>query len=40
MQKYPVANMKPEDIQKIEQTENAIKTENGKDVILIAYEKK
>jgi uncharacterized protein YbcV (DUF1398 family) len=40
MQEYPIANIKPEDIQRIAQAENAIKTANGKDVVLIAYEKK
>lgn len=40
MQEYPIANIKPEDIQRIVQAEDAIKTANGKDVVLIAYEKK
>ena len=39
-QEYPIASIKPEDVQKIVQAENAIKTANNKDVVLIAYEKK
>ena len=38
MQDYPIASINAEDIQKIAQAETGIKTANGKNVILIAYE--
>ncbi|MEL7603646.1 MAG: hypothetical protein AAGU77_10880 [Bacillota bacterium] len=37
---YPVARIKAEDIQRIAQAESGIKTVDGKNVILIAYEGK
>lgn len=38
MNGYPIASVNAEDIQKIIQAENGIKTASGKKVILIAYE--
>ena len=38
MREYPIASINAKDIQKIAQTESGIKTANGKEVILIAYE--
>ncbi len=38
MNEYSIANISAEDVQKITQAENGIKTANGKSVILIAYE--
>ena len=38
MREYPIASINAEDIQKIAQAESGIKTANGKEVILIAYE--
>ncbi|MEL7608309.1 MAG: hypothetical protein AAGU74_02245 [Bacillota bacterium] len=37
---YPIASIKDEDIQKIAEAENNIKTAGGKNVILVAYERK
>lgn len=38
LQEYPIASISAEDIQKIAQVESGIKTANGKEIILIAYE--
>ena len=38
MHEYPIATINAEDIEKIVQVENGIKTPSGKKVILIAYE--
>jgi hypothetical protein len=38
--KWPVASLSPQDLQKLQQLESQIHAEGGKDIVLIAYQRK
>ena len=37
--KWPVASLSPQDLQKLQQLESQIHADGGKDVVLIAYQR-